>query len=83
MEHAMAAITIVCLPRSVFQVMQVSQALLASPGHLEVRGHTIIAVILSRNADILVETLGFTSMGANLMLMRFVFKTFFFFHGLP
>jgi len=37
--------------------MQVSQALLASQEHLEVRDHTIIALLLSRNADIQVETL--------------------------
>lgn len=40
-----------------FQVMQVSQAHLASQEHLEVRGQTIMALILRRNADILVETL--------------------------
>lgn len=40
-----------------FQVMQVSQVHLASQEHLEVRGQTIMALILRRNADILVETL--------------------------
>lgn len=42
---------------TLFQVMQVSQVHLASQEHLEVRGQTIIALILTRNADILVETL--------------------------
>lgn len=57
MQYAVTPITIVCLPHSGFQVMQVSQALLASQEHLEVRSHTIIALTLSRSADILVETL--------------------------
>lgn len=57
MQHAVTPITIVCLPHSGFQVMQVSQALLASQEHLEVRGQTITALIVSRNAHILVETL--------------------------
>lgn len=47
-----------CLLHFGFQVMQASQALLASQEHLEVRGQAKIALILSRNADKLVETLG-------------------------
>lgn len=65
-----------------FQVMQVSQVHLASQEHLEVRGQTIMALILRRNADILVETFGkttltFTSVGANPILVGFVFKSSF------
>lgn len=47
----------VSVPLTLFQVMQVSQAHLASQEHLEVRGQTIIALILRGNADVLVEAL--------------------------
>lgn len=83
MQQPVTSITIVCLPHSGFQVMQVSQALLAYQEHLEVRGRTIIALILSRNADIPVrdlekDPLGFITVGAKVMLMGFVFKISFF-----